>query len=73
MVSPRDSHVNSPSPTHHKPVMSGPSGVKRPPISPQLVAKVRELFTQGADTTEISKMLKASEALVYNALGRTQP
>lgn len=47
--------------------------VKRPPISPQFVAKVRELFMQGADTTEISKMLKASEALVYNALGRSQP
>jgi hypothetical protein len=53
--------------------MSGPSGVKRPPIPPQFVAKVRELFTQGADTFEISKMLKASEALVYNALGRSQP
>lgn len=73
MVNPRDSHVNSHSPDDHKPVMSGPSGVKRPPIPSQFVAKVRELFMQGADTTEISKMLKASEALVYNALGRSQP
>lgn len=73
MVNPRDSHVNSPSPTHHKPVTSGSSGVKRRPISPEIVHRVRQLFMQGADTTEISKMLKASEALVYNALGRTQP
>lgn len=73
MVSPTDSHVNSPSPTHHKPVTSGASGVKRRPISPELVYRVRQLFASGADTTEISKMLHASEALVYNALGQSQP
>lgn len=69
----RDRTINPPKAVAHDSVTSGPSSVKRRPISPELVARVRELFAQGADTTEISKMVKASEALVYNALARSQP
>jgi len=32
--------------------------------------KCSELFAAGADTIEIAKMLKASEAQVYNAMAR---